>query len=62
MGGIELLERGRRDTRDVPFGDYIRGYIRDNSDMMTAIRRGLSDIKAGRVRPWTDIKKELRFG
>lgn len=62
MGGVELLERGRRNTQDVPFGDYIRGYIRGNSDLMTAIRRGLSDIKAGRIRPWPDIKKELHLG
>lgn len=61
MGGIEVLERRKRDTRDVPFSDYIRGYIRDNSKELDAIHCGLADIKAGRIRPWNDIKKELRL-
>jgi len=61
MGGIELLERGGR-TRGVSFGDYIRGYIRGDTELMDAIRQGLADIKAGRIRPWKDIKKELHIG
>lgn len=59
MGGAEILDRKTRDTKNVPFDDYIRGYIRDNSEELDAIHRGLSDIKAGRIRPWDDIKNEL---
>ncbi len=33
--------------------------IRDDPDAMAAIRRGLKDIKAGRVRPLEDVLKRL---
>ncbi len=59
MGGVEMLDRLRRDTKDVPFGDYLRGYIRDNSEELNFIHRGLSDIKAGSIRSWNEIKDEL---
>lgn len=50
---------GRRNTDGVLFGDYIRGYIRSSTEMMTAIRQGVADCKAGRVKSWRVIKQEL---
>ncbi len=56
MAGEEIL-RKKADT----LGEYVRRYFRDNSEIMDGIRKGLADIKAGRVRPWSEIKKELRL-
>ena len=56
MAGKEILGK-KTDT----LGEYINHYFRDNGDIMGGIREGLADIKAGRVRPWSEIKKELNL-
>lgn len=61
MGGIELLEREEIYTYDIPVNEYIVHYIKNNKDLMLGIRRGVSDLKNGKVRPWSEIKKELHF-
>ncbi|MBA7574732.1 hypothetical protein ES708_16547 [subsurface metagenome] len=35
---------------------HMFGYTQED---LEGIRKGVRDIKEGRVRPWTDIKKEL---
>lgn len=61
MGGIELIEREDTNIYDTPVNEYMMYYVKANKDLMLAIHRGLSDIREGRVRPWSEIKKELHF-
>ena len=55
MAGKEILKK------KPTFGEYINDYFRANSEIMDGVRKGLADIKAGRVRPWSEIKQELNL-
>ena len=41
-------------------GEYIGDYFRQNSEIMFNTHKGLADIKAGRVRPWSEIETGLK--
>ena len=55
MAGSEILEAHKKPN----LGEYINAYFRDNSEIMGKVRRGLADIKAGRIKSWDKIKREL---
>ena len=44
---------------NLAFGEYVAQYIRDSSDFMEGIRRGLLALREGKVRPWKEVKREL---
>ena len=34
-------------------------HMKADKDFMDGVRRGMADMKAGRVKPWSQVKKEL---
>ena len=41
--------------------DHIAIYMRADRDFVDGIRKGVKDCKEGRVRPWSEIKKEMNL-
>ncbi len=58
MSGADLLLREALIT-NVPYPQYLAEYIRASDDFVSGIRRGLSDRRRGRVKPWSSIKESL---
>lgn len=61
MPGTLVLDPADDRTR-LPFPEYVAAYVKSSSDLLSAIGEGLADYKAGRVRPWEEIKRELGLG
>ena len=51
------------DNRDLalPFDEYLARWFRSNLAIRDGLRRGLADIKAGRVTPWANVKRQLNL-
>lgn len=62
MGAIELMVRQQSDRHNITLNDCLANYIKSDSDFMDGIRRGLKACKEGRVKPWSQIKRELGIG
>ncbi len=45
-----------------PISRSLATAVKGTPDLMSGIRRGLADRKAGRVRPWKEIRQELKLG
>ena len=61
MGSVGLLERqiiGKRTS----LNDCLSGYIKSDDNFMDGIRAGVRDCKEGKLKPWAQVKKELRIG
>ena len=54
MAGEEIF---RKDT----LGEYVNKYFKQDSSIKEGVKKGLADIKAGRIKSWDKIKKELRL-
>jgi len=50
---------GFDDLLSFPFNEYLAVYIRHDTEFMAGIRRGLKDLKEGKIQPWSEIRKEL---
>jgi len=37
-------------------------YVKQSPDLMAGIRRGVTAMKAGRVKAWKEVKRELGLG
>jgi len=62
VSAVDLLVRKQPDRYNLSINDCLANHIKSDSDFMDGIRRGLKDCKEGRVRPWSQIKKELGIG
>lgn len=62
MGSVELLERQVSSRRNVSLNDCLADHINSDSGFVDGIRRGVRDCKEGRLKPWSQIKKELGIG
>ena len=47
------------DLLSLPFNEYMAIYIRHDAEFMAGIRRGLKELKEGKIRPWEEIRREL---
>ncbi len=56
-----ILEQTEDRTR-VPFPEYVAYYVKASVDFVEGIGRGLAAYRAGRIRPWDDIKRDLGLG
>jgi len=50
---------GFDDLLSLPFNKYLAVYIRHDAEFMAGIRRGMKDLKEGKIQPWSEIRKEL---
>lgn len=57
-GAAVLVE----DPTDMPYSAYKARYVRLVPDVREGIRRGVADLKAGRVTTWEEVKRELGIG
>ncbi len=42
--------------------EYIAKYVEESPDLTDAIKRGVADVRAGRVISWEDARRELGLG
>ena len=45
----------------ISLNDHIAEYMRADKEFMDGIRKGVRACCEGKVRPWVDVKKELRL-
>ena len=50
------------DMTDMPYGLYVARYWRNENTFRETIRKSAADIRAGRVTPWHEVKRELGIG
>jgi hypothetical protein len=50
------------DPTDMPYELYVARYWRGDAAFRDNIRKSLADLRAGRVTPWREVKKELGIG
>ena len=59
------MEAKQFDSQDhiwMSFEDYIVDYIRDSTEFIRGVKRGLDDWEAGRVRSWDAVQASLNLG
>ena len=42
--------------------EYMTKYVKESPDLMDAIKRGVADVRAGRITSWEDARRELGLG
>jgi len=61
MPSTLVLEQTEDHTK-LPFSEYVAHYVKASPDFIEGIGRGLAALRAGKVRPWGDIKRDLGLG
>lgn len=42
--------------------EYIVKYVKESPDLMDAIKRGVADVREGKIISWEDARRELGLG
>lgn len=50
-----------KESTDLTLNEHISDYVRADVEFIQGIKKGVRACCEGRVRPWNDIKKELRL-
>ena len=53
---MPIIKEGKRE--EVSLNDHIAEYIKADIDFMDGMRKGVKACKEGRVRLWSEIKRE----
>ena len=60
MGTIDLMiKKEHVYNYDVSLNDCLANYIKGDRHFIDGIRRGVTACREGRMKPWSEIKKEL---
>jgi predicted transcriptional regulator len=57
---LEQIAAAREETLVATVQEAVAEYLDYDAEFRKAVQEGLDDVAAGRTRPWTDVKAELR--
>jgi predicted transcriptional regulator len=57
---FEEIAKARQEPFVAAVEEAVADYLDYDAEFREAVQRGLDDIAAGRTRPWTEVKAELR--
>ena len=58
MPNLEALQ----ERTAAPFSEFVTRYVKTSPDMLASIRCGVANVRAGKTRPWSEIRREIGLG
>ena len=60
LSRLELIAEAREETVVATVQEAVTAFLHKDAEYRAYIQEGLDDIAAGRVRPWEEVKAEMR--